>query len=70
MSLCPFESACAFANNEHLDSDDLILREVFCKVRPDACTIFKGILEDRDIPSGIRPHGAVRGRTVVLEHQN
>jgi hypothetical protein len=67
MITCPFERVCTFANSERPDSDDLILREVFCGVHPNACIIFKGILEDRELPSGIRPHGAIRGRTVVLE---
>ena len=67
MRLCPFESVCTFANSERLDPDDIILREVFCEVHPEACVIFRGILEEKDTPPGIRPHGATRGKTVVLE---
>ena len=67
MTLCPFESLCVFANAERPDADDLILREVFCDVRPSACTIFSWILENRVIPEGMRPTGYVRGFPRVPE---
>jgi len=60
MTLCPFESVCAFATAQSPSVDDLILREVFCKVRPSACTILRRILENRDIPQGMYPNGYVR----------
>ena len=50
MRLCPFESVCTFANSERLDPDDIILREVFCEVHPEACVIFRRILEEKDNP--------------------
>ena len=61
MTLCPFESVCVFANTKGPEADDLILREVFCKVRPNACTIFRRILASSDVPEGMRPHGCIRG---------
>ena len=58
--MCPFGNVCDFANAENPEADDLILREVFCETRPNACAIFKRILENGEVLTGMRPHGCIR----------